>query len=143
MNAYSTTFIKLISNSFLHIFKINQKVYQLLRVIAFYSKLIFGCTKHDLVVYRIGSTLGKHGLMFLQKNLGHFILSIFVVILFTMALPTSNKWNHIHITCICFRFLQGAQAIGMGKDAQDVPAAAELYRKAHDILGYCSVSHHV
>ncbi|OWM66658.1 hypothetical protein CDL15_Pgr010309 [Punica granatum] len=31
---------------------------------------------------------------------------------------------------------QGAQAVGMGKDAQDVPAAAELYRKANDILGF-------
>ncbi|XP_048140222.1 malonyl CoA-acyl carrier protein transacylase isoform X2 [Rhodamnia argentea] len=31
---------------------------------------------------------------------------------------------------------QGAQAVGMGKDAQSVPAAAELYIKAKDILGY-------
>ncbi|GLT26797.1 hypothetical protein SLA2020_018390 [Shorea laevis] len=31
---------------------------------------------------------------------------------------------------------QGAQAVGMGKEAQSVPAAAELYKKANDILGY-------
>ncbi|XP_065847802.1 uncharacterized protein [Euphorbia lathyris] len=31
---------------------------------------------------------------------------------------------------------QGAQAIGMGKEAQSVPAAADLYKKANDILGY-------
>ncbi|XP_022729304.1 uncharacterized protein LOC111284706 [Durio zibethinus] len=31
---------------------------------------------------------------------------------------------------------QGAQAIGMGKEAQSVPAAAELYNKANDILGF-------
>ncbi|KAK3409774.1 hypothetical protein EUGRSUZ_J01859 [Eucalyptus grandis] len=31
---------------------------------------------------------------------------------------------------------QGAQAVGMGKDAQSVPVAAELYKKANDILGY-------
>ncbi|XP_030447300.2 uncharacterized protein LOC115670224 isoform X1 [Syzygium oleosum] len=31
---------------------------------------------------------------------------------------------------------QGAQAVGMGKDSQSVPAAAELYKKANDILGY-------
>ncbi|KAF8010555.1 hypothetical protein BT93_J1251 [Corymbia citriodora subsp. variegata] len=31
---------------------------------------------------------------------------------------------------------QGAQAVGMGKDAQSVPAAAELYKKANEILGY-------
>lgn len=31
---------------------------------------------------------------------------------------------------------QGAQAVGMGKEAQAVPAAAELYNKANDILGF-------
>jgi [acyl-carrier-protein] S-malonyltransferase len=30
---------------------------------------------------------------------------------------------------------QGAQAVGMGKEAQNVPTAAELYKKANDILG--------
>ncbi|XP_035545865.1 malonyl CoA-acyl carrier protein transacylase-like [Juglans regia] len=31
---------------------------------------------------------------------------------------------------------QGAQAVGMGKDAQNLPAAADLYKKANDILGF-------
>ncbi|XP_038692147.1 malonyl CoA-acyl carrier protein transacylase [Tripterygium wilfordii] len=31
---------------------------------------------------------------------------------------------------------QGAQAIGMGKEAQSVPAAADLYKKANDVLGF-------
>ncbi|KAK2982746.1 hypothetical protein RJ640_025162 [Escallonia rubra] len=31
---------------------------------------------------------------------------------------------------------QGAQAVGMGVEAQQVPAAAELYKKANDILGF-------
>lgn len=31
---------------------------------------------------------------------------------------------------------QGAQAVGMGKEAQSIPAAAELYKKANDILGF-------
>ncbi|XP_068668450.1 uncharacterized protein [Aristolochia californica] len=31
---------------------------------------------------------------------------------------------------------QGAQAIGMGTEAQTVPAAAELFRRANDILGF-------
>ncbi|GMP89816.1 hypothetical protein CsSME_00041211 [Camellia sinensis var. sinensis] len=38
-----------------------------------------------------------------------------------------------------FAFLfpgQGAQAVGMGQEAQNVPAAANLYKKANDILGF-------
>ncbi|GMI96929.1 EMBRYO DEFECTIVE 3147, malonyl CoA-ACP malonyltransferase [Hibiscus trionum] len=31
---------------------------------------------------------------------------------------------------------QGAQAVGMGKVAQNVPAAADLYKKANNILGF-------
>ncbi|XP_020108004.1 malonyl-CoA-acyl carrier protein transacylase, mitochondrial [Ananas comosus] len=31
---------------------------------------------------------------------------------------------------------QGAQTVGMGVEAQSVPAAAELYKKANDILGF-------
>ncbi|CAK9164152.1 unnamed protein product [Ilex paraguariensis] len=31
---------------------------------------------------------------------------------------------------------QGAQAVGMGKEAQKVPAAEDLYKKANDILGF-------
>ncbi|XP_071720263.1 uncharacterized protein [Rutidosis leptorrhynchoides] len=31
---------------------------------------------------------------------------------------------------------QGAQAVGMGQEAQKVPAAAELYAKANEILGF-------
>ncbi|KAH9309176.1 hypothetical protein KI387_037087 [Taxus chinensis] len=31
---------------------------------------------------------------------------------------------------------QGAQAVGMGKDAQSVPAAADLFTRANEILGY-------
>ncbi|KAJ8440221.1 hypothetical protein Cgig2_023986 [Carnegiea gigantea] len=31
---------------------------------------------------------------------------------------------------------QGAQAVGMGAEAQNVPAAAALFQKANDILGY-------
>jgi hypothetical protein len=30
---------------------------------------------------------------------------------------------------------QGAQAVGMGAESQTVPAAAELFKKANDILG--------
>lgn len=36
---------------------------------------------------------------------------------------------------IDFNWFQGAQAIGMGKEAQNVPSAAILYKKANEILG--------
>lgn len=35
---------------------------------------------------------------------------------------------------------QGAQAVGMGKEALNVRAAAELFDKANDILGYPQTS---
>jgi [acyl-carrier-protein] S-malonyltransferase len=35
-----------------------------------------------------------------------------------------------------FFSFQGAQAVGMGKEAINVRAAAELFDKANDILGY-------
>lgn len=31
---------------------------------------------------------------------------------------------------------QGAQAVGMGQEAHKVPAAAELFNKANEILGW-------
>ncbi|WJX12646.1 [acyl-carrier-protein] S-malonyltransferase [Trifolium repens] len=31
---------------------------------------------------------------------------------------------------------KGAQAVGMGKEAQNVPSAAVLYKKANEILGF-------
>lgn len=34
---------------------------------------------------------------------------------------------------LCF---QGAQSVGMGKDAQNVQAAADLFEKAYKVLGY-------
>jgi [acyl-carrier-protein] S-malonyltransferase len=45
-------------------------------------------------------------------------------------------WIELHSICFLLFFVtQGAQAVGMGKEAQSVPAAAELYKKANDILG--------
>jgi hypothetical protein len=35
----------------------------------------------------------------------------------------------------CLSF-QGAQTVGMGAEAQSVPAAAKLFNQANDILGY-------
>ncbi|XP_039045809.1 uncharacterized protein LOC120185733 [Hibiscus syriacus] len=34
---------------------------------------------------------------------------------------------------------QGAQAVGMVKEGQNVPAAAELYKKANNISGYTEI----
>jgi malonyl CoA-acyl carrier protein transacylase len=39
--------------------------------------------------------------------------------------------------CLFFFFVfQGAQTVGMGAEAVNVPAAAKLFDKANDILGY-------
>lgn len=35
---------------------------------------------------------------------------------------------------------QGAQTVGMGVEAQSVPAAADLFKKANGILGYVNYS---
>ncbi|XP_006828113.2 malonyl-CoA-acyl carrier protein transacylase, mitochondrial [Amborella trichopoda] len=45
----------------------------------------------------------------------------------------------VSVKCDCKDFVilsQGAQAVGMGKDAQSVQAGAELFLKANEILGY-------
>lgn len=42
----------------------------------------------------------------------------------------------IVIKCIYTSLLKGAQTIGMGVEAQKVPAAIELYKRANNILGY-------
>lgn len=39
------------------------------------------------------------------------------------------------VQVIVMMLLQGAQAVGMGVEAQKVPAAAELFSKANEILG--------
>lgn len=35
---------------------------------------------------------------------------------------------------------QGAQAVGMGVEAQKVPVAAEMYKKANEILGWVQIT---
>jgi len=47
-----------------------------------------------------------------------------------------------HVCAIISEFLQfqGAQTVGMGAEAQSVPAAAKLFNQANDILGYLQVS---
>ena len=50
-----------------------------------------------------------------------------------------------HVCAIISEFLQfqGAQTVGMGAEAQSVPAAAKLFNQANDILGYLQVSHSI
>lgn len=43
--------------------------------------------------------------------------------------------NQMPLIHFIFILLQGAQAVGMGQEAHKVPAAAELYNKANEILG--------
>lgn len=68
------------------------------------------CVEHNAVIH---SSVFQN--FFCHKNIILWCASCFFVVLFLMS--------------------QGAQAVGMGKEAQNVPAAAELYKRANDILG--------
>lgn len=46
--------------------------------------------------------------------------------------PKNHKLNIF--LCFIIILFQGAQAVGMGQEAHKVPAAAELYNKANEIL---------
>ncbi|KAH7429158.1 hypothetical protein KP509_09G033400 [Ceratopteris richardii] len=52
------------------------------------------------------------------------------------ALSSDTLFADYKASCAFFFPGQGAQAIGMGKEAAKVPAALELFNKAYDILGY-------
>jgi hypothetical protein len=52
--------------------------------------------------------------------------------------PLSSK-TVCAIISECLQF-QGAQTVGMGAEAQSVPAAAKLFNQANDILGYLQAS---
>jgi hypothetical protein len=57
-----------------------------------------------------------------------------------IILITTRDFLYGAITIWRFSF-QGAQAVGMGKEALNVQAAAELFNKANDILGYLQNSY--
>lgn len=42
---------------------------------------------------------------------------------------------------IFFKIIQGAQTVGMGASVQSVPAAADLFQRANNILGYVKTTH--
>lgn len=42
---------------------------------------------------------------------------------------------YVYLLSRLYLSVKGAQAVGMGLEAQKVPAAAELYKRANDILG--------
>jgi hypothetical protein len=59
-----------------------------------------------------------------------------VVVIFNFnELMSFDDVLHIFVLYCFYKMSQGAQAVGMGKEAQNVPTAAELYKKANDILG--------
>ncbi|ONK67882.1 uncharacterized protein A4U43_C05F4780 [Asparagus officinalis] len=52
------------------------------------------------------------------------------------AVAGDELFKDYKASCAFFFPGQGAQTVGMGKEAQSVPAAAELFEKANDILGF-------
>jgi hypothetical protein len=52
------------------------------------------------------------------------------------TIASSNGGANNGVTFVSLLLLQGAQAVGMGKDVHTVPAAAALFAKANEILGW-------
>lgn len=60
-------------------------------------------------------------------------LWVFLCLMFWISMWDWAYWTFLSFFLFWF---QGAQTVGMGVEAQNVNAAAELFKKANDILGY-------
>ncbi|KAJ0809425.1 putative [Acyl-carrier-protein] S-malonyltransferase [Helianthus annuus] len=75
----------------------------------------------------------KHGLR--RPNLNKSKVSMSVSVGYTTAIDDALFTDYKPTTAFLFPG-QGAQAVGMGREALKVPAAAELYSKANEVLGF-------
>ncbi|CAF1699609.1 unnamed protein product, partial [Brassica napus] len=94
------------------------------------SLLLPSVSLNNLSSYRNASSLG-----FSVKNLTRSRVSISVSAASHTAVNDSLFADYKPTSAFLFPG-QGAQAVGMGKEAQSVAAAGELYNKANHILGY-------
>ncbi|PKA67260.1 [acyl-carrier-protein] S-malonyltransferase [Apostasia shenzhenica] len=72
----------------------------------------------------------------LQKFLSKSRVSVSISVGSQQLSTADDLFKDYKPSCAFFFPGQGAQNIGMGVEAQGVPAAAELFKKANDILGF-------
>ncbi|KAL5986135.1 hypothetical protein ACLOJK_028125 [Asimina triloba] len=78
----------------------------------------------------------RHGIRSsLPKNVNRSRVFMSVSSVGSPAIENDALFSDYKPTCAFLFPGQGAQAVGMGKDAQNVEAAAALFQKANDILG--------
>lgn len=97
------------------------------------KKLAFGSSESFKLCNSLGFKNGIRGFSLKNLDKSRVFMSIAVG---SQTTVDDALFNDYKPTCAFLFPGQGAQAVGMGAEAQKVPAAAELYKKANEILGF-------